>query len=173
MKLTREEKWIVLGVPVIFILGAIAHFAFNLLNENNIAGLFFPTNESPWEHLKMVIIPTVLWWISDCIITCKKQKGGTGKWLTASVISIITAMVTILLLFYFYNGAFGIENLVIDIIIFFSAVVIGQLSGLWFNRKSMSVPVFLPILLMIFIIAAFAYFTIYPPNLPLFRDFGK
>ena len=39
---------------VISILGTIGHFLFEWTGENAIVGLFFPVNESTWEHLKLL-----------------------------------------------------------------------------------------------------------------------
>lgn len=61
--LTPAEKWIVLGIPLLFLIGAVMHFAYGLLWENPIVGLFAPINESVWEHAKMVLWPVILWWV--------------------------------------------------------------------------------------------------------------
>ena len=60
---SRPEKWILLGIPVLFVIGSLMHFAFQLLWENPIVGLIAPVNESIWEHAKLLVWPMILWWV--------------------------------------------------------------------------------------------------------------
>lgn len=54
---SAPEKWILAGIPALFLIGSVLHFAHQLLGQNPVAGLFFPVNESVWEHCKMVLLP--------------------------------------------------------------------------------------------------------------------
>ncbi len=42
------------------LLGVIFHFIYGWSGENAVAGLFFPVNESTWEHLKLIFFPILL-----------------------------------------------------------------------------------------------------------------
>lgn len=39
------------------VLGTILHFTYKWSNNNNFIGIFSATNESTWEHLKLVFFP--------------------------------------------------------------------------------------------------------------------
>ena len=54
-----------LSVVIIFSLGTLAHFLYDLSHENKILGLFTAVNESTWEHVKIAITPTLLWSLID------------------------------------------------------------------------------------------------------------
>ena len=42
------------------VLGTLFHFVYGWSGENPVAGLFFPVNESTWEHLKLIFFPILL-----------------------------------------------------------------------------------------------------------------
>jgi len=46
-----------ISIVVIFALGSLAHFLYDLSNDNKILGLFTAVNESTWEHVKIAITP--------------------------------------------------------------------------------------------------------------------
>ena len=49
---SKPEKWILLGIPLLFSIGSILHFAYDFLMKIPLAGIFAPVNESIWEHEK-------------------------------------------------------------------------------------------------------------------------
>lgn len=166
----KTERLILLGVPVLFLAGTLLHFLYGLTGKVFAAGLFAPVNESVWEHLKLVLWPTVLWW-GGCFV----RRGGAREldaptWFAAALAALLTAQGTILLLFYFYTGAFGVEFLAADILIFFLAVLLGQLAGLRLYRRRSSVTWVVPLTLLVMLLALFVVFTLAPPDLPLFTD---
>lgn len=55
---TRRYQW--LGLVVISLLSIPLHFTYEWLGQQAIIGLFTPTNESIWEHLKLIYWPIVL-----------------------------------------------------------------------------------------------------------------
>ncbi len=166
----KTERLILLGVPVLFLAGTLLHFLYGLTGEAFAAGLFAPVNESVWEHLKLVLWPAVLWW-GGCFV----RQGGAREldaptWFAAALAALLTAQGTITLLFYFYTGAFGVESLAVDILIFFLAVLLGQLAGLRLYRRRSSVTWVVPLTMLVMLLALFVVFTLAPPDLPLFTD---
>jgi len=168
--LPPEEKWIIKGIPLLFIIGSIMHFVFELSGNNNIVAMFSPVNESVWEHLKMVLLPVILWWSLYYMVKGTEYNIDKNKWFTGALVALITALLTIPLLYYFYTEAFGVELLWVDILILFLAVLFGQLLGLHVYRYGKGINSTIVILLFIIIIIIFMIFTFYPPELPIFQD---
>ena len=50
------------------LLGVVFHFIYGWSGENGVAGLFFPVNESTWEHLKLIFFPILLVSIGEYFI---------------------------------------------------------------------------------------------------------
>ena len=74
--------------------------------------------------------------------------------------------------FYTYTGAFGFENVIIDISSFIVAVVLGQMVALHM-LKSKSKPLvnkYLSAAALVAIFFMFAVFTFNPPALPIFTQ---
>lgn len=169
-RLLPEEKWIILGIPILFIVGSFMHFLYELSGENIVVALFSPVNESVWEHFKMVVLPITLWWSLYYIVKGKKYKIDKNKWFTSALISLLVALILIPFMYYFYTGAFGVESVAVDIIILFLSIAFGQLLALHYYTYGDGISYIIPILIMIFIICIFMYFTFNPPHLPLFMD---
>ena len=166
----KIERQILLGVPVLFLAGTLMHFLYGLSGDAFLAGLFAPVNESVWEHLKLVLWPMVLWWTVYYIRMGSEREIDAAAWFAAALSALLTAQVTIMLLFYFYTGAFGVELLAADILIFFLSVLLGQLVGLWIYRQGSGVSWVVPLTLLAMLLALFVILTLAPPALPLFTD---
>lgn len=168
--LGRIERQILLGVPLLFLAGALCHFLYPLSGEAFVLGLFVPVNESVWEHLKMALWPMALWWSFCYAGTSRRQEIDVPAWFAGMLCAILTAQVTILLLFYFYTGAFGAESLAADILLFFLAVALGQGAGLHTYRRGSALSWVVPLMLLAALLVLFVVFTLAPPDLPLFTD---
>lgn len=169
-KLSPPEKWIILGIPFLFIIGSIFHFLYQLSGERIIIGIIAPVNESVWEHLKMILIPTICWWAIYYVLRGYKYKINANKWFTGLLVSLVSSMFTIMFVFYFYTEAFGVELIIVDILILLLANIVGQLLGLHFYRYATGIDVQIAIVIIVFIVTVFIVFTFNPPHLPLFLD---
>lgn len=159
------KKYLLIGIPIIFIVGSIFHFIYDWSGNNFLVGLISPVNESIWEHLKLAFFPMAIYWISYLFINKEISK---GKWLLSLFISIITAMLTVVSFYYVYTGAFGFESLILDMFSLLLGVAIGQLIGSHFYTYGFDVPTLIPKILLIGLFIVFVLFTISPPNFPIF-----
>ena len=166
----KTERLILLGVPVLFLAGTLLHFLYGLTGKVFAAGLFAPVNESVWEHLKLVLWPMALWWVGGYLWASRRWEIDAPAWFAATLAAVLTAQVTIVLLFYFYTGAFGVESLGADVLLFFLAVLLGQIVGLRLYQRGSGVSALVPLALLAALLVLFAVFTLVPPNLPLFTD---
>lgn len=165
-----QEKSIIMAIPLLFLFGSLIHFLYDFSNSNLIIGLFTPINESIWEHSKMVLLPIILWWSIYYIITNNKNPIDKHKWFSGALASLIVALITIPLLYYFYTEAFAIKSLFIDILLLFISLSLGQLMGLHFYKHSKGIPLFISIIIFILLIIIFILFTFCPPNFPIFKS---
>lgn len=169
-KLSPPEKWIVIGIPILLIIGTGIHFMYDIFGESPIAGLFAPVNESVWEHSKMVLWPMILWWwLYDCF-RGRQYNINKKKWFTSAFLALLTSLIAIPMLYYFYTEAFGVELLWVDILILLLSVFLGQLMGLHVYRYGKGQNAGLAKALILGIVLLYILFTFYPPRLPLFRD---
>lgn len=169
-KLTSPEKLILIGIPILFLVGSFMHFLYDFTSNNVIFGAIAPVNESVWEHLKMVLLPVILWWTIYYFSAGNINNIDKNKWFSGALAALFTALITIPLLFYFYTSAFGVELLLVDILLLFLALLFGQLAGLHFYKYYEGISSRISIGIFILLIFLFILFTFYPPHLPLFRD---
>lgn len=168
LKRIKPETYTLIGILVLFVVGSLFHFLYSLTGECFIEGLFVPINESIFEHTKMVVLPIFIWW--SIFYLFRKKDLFVNAWFTSALIAMISAIIAIPMLFYFYSQAFGIESLVIDILILLISLAIGQILGLHYYRHGKGIEYHFAIFLMIVIIILFAFFTINPPAFPIFNS---
>lgn len=168
LKRIKPETYTLIGILVLFVVSSLFHFLYSLTGKCFIVGLFVPINESIFEHTKMVVLPIFIWWFIFYLF--RKKDLFVNAWFTSALIAMISAIIAIPMLFYFYSQAFGIESLVIDILILLVSLAIGQILGLHYYRHGKGIEYHFAIVLMIVIIILFAFFTINPPAFPIFNS---
>ena len=112
-----------LGVIVISTVGTIAHFLYDWTGKNHIIGLFAAVNESTWEHIKIALTPTILWSLYDGYLY-----GENRNYYFAKLISLLALVIIIPLLFYGYKKIAKKDILILDIAIFYIAIILSQLT---------------------------------------------
>ena len=55
----------IVGIIVIFLVGASLHFIYELSHHKKGIAVFAAVNESTWEHIKICMTPTILWSIYE------------------------------------------------------------------------------------------------------------
>ena len=167
-RFSQPEKWILLGIPALFIIGSLMHFLYDLTGQIAFVGMFAPVNESVWEHLKMVLITTIAWWGIYYSIKCEEYNIDKDKWFFGCLVSLLASMLTMAAFYYTYTGAFGIESLILDIFDLLLSVAVGQLLGLHVYKYSKGIKAGISLFILAMIVILFAVFTFYPPHIPLF-----
>lgn len=168
--LLPQEKWILLGIPVLFLIGSLLHYLYQLTEKNPLIGLIAPINESVWEHTKMVVLPLIMWWSIFYLTQGQHLDINIDSWFTGLIVSLLAAIFTIPFLYYFYTEAFGVSLLWVDILILLLALAFGQILGLHVLRHNIGISYKQSISIIFFILILYGLFTIHPPKLPLFRS---
>ena len=164
-KILRLE---LLGALFIVLLGSALHFTFDWSNKLWLVGIFSAVNESTWEHLKLTVIPALLWMLIEMGILKERRE----NFFLAKATGIYSMPILIIVIFYSYKVVLGKNLLFLDISTFVIAVVIGQL----ISYKTMFIGKFpeiydkIALVFLILLLFAFFIFTFYPPHIFLFQD---
>ena len=162
----KINKLFIFSLPVLFILGSISHFVYEFTGKLTIIGLFFPVNESIYEHTKLAIVPLLLFYIYGL-----KNKPNITKWICCFLVSLIITILLIPMLYYFYTGSFGFESVIVDVIIYFISISCGQMLSLHvYNRGTKFFDIKLSGVIIITYFILNIIFTVDPPHLPIFFD---
>lgn len=106
---------------IISIVGTLFHFLYDWSGHNKMIGLFAAVNESTWEHIKIALTPSLLWGLIDGFLY-----GANPNYFLAKSMSLLTMIVVIPVLFYLYSYILKKHVLIIDILIFYVAIFLGQ-----------------------------------------------
>ncbi len=167
MKTTKQLLWFCFwGFVFVCAFGTLTHFLYEWSNKNVLSGILFPTNESTWEHLKMSILPTLVYFV--CSHNFVKNK----NYSFAMFICLLTPMILIPAIFYSHTAISQKSILVIDILTFFVSVFVGFFFAFLILKQEKSFSVFkiISIIGIIIIIICYLTFTLFPPKMFLFQD---
>ena len=159
--------WSLWGFGVTALLGTLLHFLYEWTGESVLAALFSAVNESTWEHMKLLFVPTFIFAIVQSIyfkdepnFWCVKLRG------------TVLGLILIPILFYTYNGVIGKSENWINIAIFFISAAVGYFYE-FRAFKSGDVVCRAPkraLFAFCFILALFVLFTFRTPEIGIFKD---
>ena len=112
---------IIIGILAVWVSGSLFHFVYDWTGRNTFVGLFFPTNESTWEHMKLAFLPMNLYGIYTWYALKDRYEASAF----AILLGANVATWAIPFLYYTYMGVLGFSKMWIDIATFFVAVLIG------------------------------------------------
>lgn len=160
--------WEMVGIGVIFLVGASLHFVFAWTGYWRPAALIAAVNESTWEHFKIAFWPALLYALVEYPFLSKT----TRSFWVAKFAALLTMPLVTAALFYGYTAITGHHYLLADVIIFFLSGVAGQWVGYriltagWrasrtLNRVSLAG--------LVLLVLAFSLLSYYPPRNFLFQ----
>lgn len=112
----------IISIILIFSLGCLFHFLYDMLGHNKIVGLFSAVNESTWEHIKIALTAMLLWSLYDGFVF-----GENPNYFLAKLLSLLIPVVFIPAIFYSYQALTKKPILPIDILTFLAAIILAQL----------------------------------------------
>lgn len=116
------KHWIGWGIFVLAA-GSLWHFVYEWSGETWLVGLFFPVNESTWEHMKLVFFPIA---ISGGFLTGRFRKEMPGI-LGSVCAGALVGTWAVPVLFYTYSGILGRDVMALDLLTFAFSVAAGFL----------------------------------------------
>jgi len=164
----RVLRWEVSGILFVFLLGALLHFLFEWSGESRIIGLFASVNESVWEHFKQGFWPMCFF----AAIEYRFLRAHVNNLLAAKTVAVYIIPIITGLVFYGYTAIIGEEILIVDILIFLIAIIIGQLTSykIMISSKLPKYTNFISSIFIILLALILMLSTFYPPHLPIFLD---
>ena len=146
---------------IINLFGLLNHFLYDLLGKKKLLKIIFATNESTFEHMKLVLYPSVLAMFLSKIIF-----DYNGIMFASSLGTIIT-IILIPILYYCCKFVLKKDIGFINILIFILSVLIGTIFNCCLVNYSYD---FLGIILFIILVCLFTYFSFKPGKSILFYN---
>ena len=162
-------KWEVAGLFFVLIWGNLFHFVFDWSGENELVGAIAAVNESTWEHMKLMIVPWVLWSAVEALALRRSRI----RVLAPRAAALLMGVLFIPTVYYTYTGISGANVAILNIIIFQLAVLMaffitwrlldkGRLQGTVWSVLGGAV--------LLAMLALAVYRTYFPVEIPLFID---
>jgi len=158
------KRFCIIGAIITIILGVISHFVYEWSGNNFFVGLFFPVNESTWEHMKLLFFPMLFY----ALLAGKLVEEEYSCIMNAMFTGILAGLLLIPVLFYTYTGVLGFNvdwlNIVSYVISVAGAYYVVYRVAEKCDRMDSKVLRYV----MYALILAFMIFTVYPPKLGIF-----
>ncbi len=161
-------RWESAGVVFIVLVGSALHFTFGWTGGWLPVALIAAVNESIWEHLKLAFWPGLFW----AFVPNRRLEVPLRERLAVKGFALIVTATLIVVIFTSYTAILGHNLLLLDIGTFVLAVLIGQIVSVLFGIHGRPTPALLTLGLGLLIaqLAAYSFFTFFPPDLWLFVD---
>ena len=159
------KKFCAIGFFVTTVLGIVSHFVFDWTGRGFLIGLFFPVNESTWEHMKLLFFPMFLF----ALIGGKRIERQYPCIYNAMFTGILVGLLLIPTLFYTYSGILGFHVAWANIAVYVLSVLLAYLVVYRVAMTCKSKDSRVLRIVMYGLVAAFMIFTVFPPEIGLFQ----
>lgn len=166
-----KKKLKTIGVIIAFLLAFPIHFLYEWL-PNPVFAIFFPVNESIWEHMKMLTTTFLLTGLIEYVLIKWKNIKIKNFWLGTYIESIICIPIYLIIFLPIYFNM--PTNMIITIGVMLITIMITKWIGyhiISINKNLISE--YITIILIIITYIIFGILTYHPPKTFLFFDTEK
>ncbi len=155
------------GFVFVGLAGTLLHFLPDVA-AGNLVYLIAPTNESIWEHLKLLFYPYLIFMAAEYFAYGKETRGFFG----AKLRGVLLGEAGIVGIYYIYSGILGKNLAWVDISLFFVGCAIAYIIPYLLIKRGKSKDFSARSAALIFIlqILLFSIFTFMPPEIGIFID---
>lgn len=163
----RLFKFKILATFGIFILTFLTHFGYDLI-KCDLTAIFFPVNESIFEHMKMLFTTFIIYSVIEYFIF-KRKDVSVNNFIFSYLITGVMVIGIFLILFLPFYYRYG-ENMTYTIIMEFVAIALSQLISYYIlSQKPLKLEK-ISIVLIIIIFIVLGYLTYNPIICDFFFD---
>ena len=169
--LSRSFIWhCVFGTTFVFIAGFLSHYIYQWSHCNETVGLFFAVNESVFEHVKILVLPLLLFWMIDCL----SFRRSVYQHVMSAAAAVFWGLLVLNVVYITALEGFNYEETWFDILLFGVSAFFAQLAG-WIYAELPDSPNLCTVLTvscsLVVVVFCHVYFTVYPPAVELlFQD---
>lgn len=162
------KKLKTIDIFIIFTLCFLTHFLYSFF-PNSLFSIFFPVNESIWEHMKMIFSSIMIGGIIDYLL-CKKFNIKANNLIFSTFITGILAILIFLSIYLPIYNLIG-ENMILNFIVLFITIYFSQIIAfIIMGKKNNIIFNIAGIIGIIIVYIIFGILTYNPPKTELFFD---
>ena len=152
---------------ILSVFGSLMHFTHGWFKNGVLLHMFSAVNESTWEHMKLLVAPTLLVMVFQYIVL----RSDYSNLINGILVLYIVEIVSIPLLYESLRLILKKIPFMITILIFYISIVLGLFSEYLALKNEISIFSELISLIFIMIITfKFGILTYFPPKIFLFKD---
>lgn len=157
-----------MGTFFVFLLCFLFHFLYSWF-PNTIFSVFFPVNESIWEHMKLIMSGLLFYGILEYFLL-KNENISFNNYITSLFLSGVLGIVSFFIIYLPLHNIFG-ENFFLNIFILFIVICICEVIS-YYILKSQKIYFldYISLIGIIFVYILFGILTYYPVINDLFYD---
>lgn len=161
------KKIKIINVVFLFLLSFLWHFVYDWF-PNNIFALFFPVNESIWEHMKIIYYCLFMGSILEFVL-CKKNNNKINNFYIEAMVKSILGVIFYLIIFVPFYLWLG-ESMLISISLMLITYIFMEYIGYKIlTGEEMNINI-LPVIIIVLGCIMFVILTFYPLHNFLFFD---
>jgi len=162
------KKIKIIAIFALFALMSLFHFAYDLL-PNTLFAIFFPVNESIFEHLKLIFTTFIIYGIIDYFLL-KKFKQPRNNFFTNILITSLSCIAIFLLIWLPIYYKIG-ENMIVTFLFLLISIMFSQIISYYILKgENNQLLNYISIVIIVLTSIIFAYFTYYPLHNDFFFD---
>lgn len=167
----KNKKYFIISIIGLFLISFLAHFLYDWF-PNKFTSIFFPVNESIWEHQKMTFTNYMLFGIIEYfLLKDKKINNFFFSLLISSIITILIVVGIFTPVFYLMSTK---DNIFITLGIYLFGIIIGKyVQYRLLQKKEYKILNIISIILIPIIFTVFGILTYYPLQNGLFYDYNE
>lgn len=162
----KKER--IISTILIFMLCFLTHFIYDIF-PCTLTSIFFPVNESIWEHMKMLFTTILFYHVLEAIYFNIKKIKYDNFWIAALISSIISIPIYLVIFLPIYYNI-GENMLVTLIILLITILIIEYINYKILEAKMIPYGSIIAMLATIISYITFAYLTYNPPKIDIFFD---
>ena len=157
-----------IDIFIIFALCFLTHFLYTWI-PNSLFSIFFPVNESIWEHMKMLFTAIMIGGIIDYFLIKKFDVEGNNVLLSTLITGVLSIPIFLIIYLPIYN-LIG-ENMFINLLTLFITIYFTQIISFFImNKEDLNKLNILGLVGIIIAYIIFGILTYNPPKNNLFFD---
>ena len=166
------KKVTIISIISIFLISFLAHNLYKWI-PNNLIAIFFPVNESIWEHLKMAFTSTMIYSVIEYFILKNIKHNNFALSILASSLVTILLIVSIFTPIYYLMDKK--ENLILTLLIYFICIIIGQIISYFILKSKKDFKIYnkISLVLIPIIFVIFGVLSYNPIKNGIFYDYSK
>lgn len=156
-----------IAIVCTFLICFVSHFIYTIF-PNFLTSIFFPVNESIWEHIKMMVSSIFIWQIVEYFLLNKYNIKFNNFSYSAFIMCLIS--IPIFLIIYFPVYLCAGNNFILNIMCLFITIYFVNVIGYFILNKSQIKLDKVGIIGMLILFIVFVFFTYFPPKCKIFED---